>query len=593
MEFKEQVRSAANIVHVVGDYVRLQRAGAGRWKGLCPFHQEKTPSFNVNEDQQFYHCFGCKASGDVFKFVQEIEGVSFFESLQSLAERYGIPIPKRRDLSDAETDRRTAIFRMYEIAGEYYREALRGAAGGEARAYLERRGVGAEAIETYGLGYSDRGGVGLLRRLEQAGFGAELLEASRLVNRRESGGFYDFFRHRLMFPIHNESGKLIAFGGRALGDEDPKYLNSPDTPVYTKKQVLYNLNRARQAIRQTELVVLVEGYMDVIGLGKAGVTNAVAPCGTALTLEQVRTMRRHTERIVVNFDPDRAGHSATERSIPLLLQEGFHIRVLNLEEGLDPDEYVERYGAEAYRARLEKADGYFHWLAARTRERFDSGTAESRMEGYRKVLRPVIGLIPDRIERLAVAGEVAHWLGVDPAEIREQLRREAGSQPVAKAVVGPLGKVSDAERTLIRGLLAAPLRMSEVVDFLKAHPVVETLETKAILRMMGMLLETSVEFSYADLEGRLEGRERDLLAALVLGADSADKGRERSPDEGFSQERAKQCLQALDQVWRKRRLGEIDQEYMAAMQRGDRETAVRLVEERGRMQRAHWKGGPV
>ena len=588
MEFKEQVRGAANIVQVVGEYVRLQRAGAGRWKGLCPFHQEKTPSFNVNEDQQFFHCFGCKAGGDVFGFVQRIEGVSFFEALQSLAERYGIPIPKRRDLSDAETDRRTAIFRMYEIAGEHYREALRGAAGAEARAYLERRGVGAEAIETYGLGYADRAGGALLRKLEQAGFSGELLEASRLVNRRESGGYYDFFRHRLMFPIHNESGKLIAFGGRALGDEDPKYLNSPDTPVYTKKQVLYNLNRARQAVRQAELVVLVEGYMDVIGLGKAGVTNAVAPCGTALTLEQVRTMRRHTERIVVNFDPDRAGTSATERSIPLLLQEGFHIRVLNLEEGLDPDEYVERYGAEAYRTRLEKADGYFHWLATRTKERYDTGNSESRMEGYRKVLRPVITLIPDRLERLAVANEVGHWLGVDGAEIREQLRREMGSQPVAKVAANPLAKVSDAERTLVRGLLELPLRMPEVVDFLKQHPVVETLETRGIMRVMGHLLETSVEFSYADLEGRLEGRDQELLAALVLGGELADKGKNRASDEGFSQERAMVCLQALDQVWRRRRQAEFDQEIKAAEQRGDVGEALRLMGERKKIEQKRW-----
>lgn len=591
MDFKEQVRAASNIARVIGDHIRLQRAGAGRWKGLCPFHQEKTPSFNVNEDNQFYHCFGCKASGDVFKFIQEIEGVSFFEALQSLAERSGIPMPKRRDLSDAETDRRMAIFRMYEIAGEHYRGLLRSAAGAEARAYLEKRGANAEAIETFGLGYSDRGGGSLLRKLEQGGFSAELIEASRLVNRRDSGGYYDFFRHRVMFPIHNESGKLIAFGGRAMGDEDPKYLNSPDSPIYTKKQVLYNLNRARQPMRQSELVVLVEGYMDVIGIAKAGVGNVVAPCGTALTPEQVRMLRRHTERIVVNFDPDRAGHQATERSIPLLLQEGFHIRVLNLDDGLDPDEYVERHGAEAYRARLEKADGYFHWLASRTRERFDNGTAESRMEGYRRVLRPVIALIPDRLERLAVANEVAHWLGVDPAEIREQLRREMGSQPVAKASGNPLSKVSDAERTLVRGLIEEPRGTAEVAEFLRGHEVVSTLATGGILHVLGQLLEAGVEFSYADVEARLNGPDRELLAALVLGADMADKGKDRQSDEGFSPERAWNCLQALDQVWRKRRLTELDREIKAAEQRGDMPEAMKLMGARKDIERQRWRAG--
>jgi DNA primase len=330
MDFVEQLKSSIDIVKGVGEYVRLKKSGAGpRWVGLCPFHTEKTPSFSVHQSHQFYKCFGCGAGGDVIKFVMEIERISFVEALKLLAERNGIAMPKRAEYADEETKLRATLFEMHEIAARAFRANLQGPAGSAARDYLARRGVAASVVEEFGLGYSDRGGQDLVRRFEREGFSQQMEASGLVLKRQDAPGYFDRFRGRLMFPIHSESGKIIAFAGRALaaGDE-PKYLNSAETAIYRKNQVLYNLHRAREAVRKSGFGILVEGYMDVIGLHAAGVREAVASCGTALTAGQVRTLKRYSENLVVNFDPDAAGSNAAERSIQLLLEEGMRVRVL-------------------------------------------------------------------------------------------------------------------------------------------------------------------------------------------------------------------------------------------------------------------------
>src|SRR5580704_4789466 len=351
MDFVEQLKTSVDIVKVIGEYVRLRKVGStGRFTGLCPFHSEKTPSFSVNQTRQFYKCFGCGVAGDVLKFVMEIDGLTFPEALKQLAERNGIPMPKRSDFSGAESRMRDGLLEMHATAADVFRDNLRGPQGAEARAYLERRGVSKEMIETFGLGYSGAGWEDLTRRFTEKGIPHDQLEASGLVRRRsEDSGFYDYFRGRLMFPIHNESGKVIGFGGRSMRDEDqPKYLNSPETPIYKKTSVLYNLHRGRDSMRKLNRAVLVEGYMDVIGVYAAGIKEVVASCGTSLTEAQVRIMHRHSDTVVVNFDGDAAGGKATEKYIQTLLDEGLHVHVLALDGGLDPDEYVKQQGAEAY-----------------------------------------------------------------------------------------------------------------------------------------------------------------------------------------------------------------------------------------------------
>jgi DNA primase len=387
MDFVEQLKSSVDIVKTIQSYgVKLKRmGGSGRYVGLCPFHTEKTASFNVNATMQRYKCFGCGVGGDVLSFVMELERISFFEALKLLAETNGIPMPKR-EYSDPDSKLRGALFEMHEIAASTFQANLKGPAGTEARNYLAGRGVTPEQIDEFGLGVSDASGQQLARRFEGR-FSVETLQASGLVLKRQDGsGYFDRFRGRLMFPIHSESGKVIGFGGRALKSaEEPKYLNSSDSALYTKRNVLYNLHRAKDAVYKAGYSVLVEGYMDVIGVYSAGVRHVVASCGTALTNTQVRAVKRHADRIVVNFDPDTAGATAAEKSIQMLLDEGMHVRILELEGDLDPDEYVKQVGAEQYRSRLEKAPAYFHWLADRARKKFDMRNVEGRLEGFKFV----------------------------------------------------------------------------------------------------------------------------------------------------------------------------------------------------------------
>jgi DNA primase len=372
MDFAEQVKSSVRIEEVVGEVVRLRKSGTHRYMGLCPFHNEKSPSFTVHVTLQIYKCFSCGEGGDVFSFVMKTQGVSFFEALKLLAERHGIPMPKRSQYADEDARKRGALFQLHELAQENFRANLRGPAGETARNYLARRGLSAETIEHFGLGYSDRSGRALLRLFEQRDFSGSQMEESGLAGRRQDGSLYDRFRNRLMFPIHNESGKIIGFGGRALADDDqPKYLNSPETPIYKKSHVLYNLHRAKDAIRKEDRVILVEGYMDAIGVSAAGFAAVVASCGTALTAQHVQALKRHTQRILVNFDPDAPGANAAERSINTLLAEGMHARMVELDGGLDPDEYCRERGAEAYQAKLDGAKGYFYWLADRARNKYD------------------------------------------------------------------------------------------------------------------------------------------------------------------------------------------------------------------------------
>src|ERR1022692_2292222 len=434
MDFVEQLKSSVDIVSVVGEYVKLRRSGANRYMGLCPFHSEKTPSFTVHVVYQFYKCFSCGVHGDVVKFVQEKDGLSFYEALKSLSERYGIPMPKRSGYADEDSKLRGALLVMHEQAEENFRANLKSQAGEAARGYIAKRGLAPETVEHFGLGYSDRTGRALVRLFEQRGFPVAQMEESGLVGKRQDGSLYDRFRNRLMFPIHNESGKIIAFGGRALSaDDEPKYLNSAETPLYFKKKVLYNLHRAKEAMRKEDRVILVEGYnlhrakeamrkedrvilvegyMDAIGVTAAGFRNVVASCGTALTTDQVQAMKRHSHRIAVNFDPDGAGASAAERSIDVLLAEGMQMRIVELDGGLDPDEYCKERGAAAYQERVDGAKGYFYWLADRARAKHDMRTPEGKV-AVLNFLLPKVQSISDQLERMTIAGDVAAYIGVD------------------------------------------------------------------------------------------------------------------------------------------------------------------------------------
>jgi DNA primase len=569
MDFKEQLKSSVDIVKVIGEHMRLRKSGVSRYTGLCPFHNEKTPSFSVHAGHQFYKCFGCGASGDVFKFVMEVEHVSFPEALKLLAERNGIPMPKRAEYSDPETRLRAAVYQIQELAQEAFREHLGGPAGAEARRYLEKRGVSPDVSAQFGLGYADRSGRFLLRILEKQQFTAEQMENSGLLGKREDRSFYDRFRNRLMFPIHNESGKAIGFGGRALDPADEaKYINSAESPIYKKSAVLYNLHRAKEGIRKSDRAVLVEGYMDAIGVSAAGVREVVASCGTALTAQQVQALRRHSDRIVVNFDPDTAGAKAVERSIELLLDESMKVRVVELDGGLDPDEYCMERGAEAYRAKLEKAPSYFYWLADRARAKFDLRTAEGRVAGFQFLL-PAIRRLPDKIERMAIANDVAGYLGVDAGLVLENFRKSAMDRRDRKVAPAPEPLRAD-EKILLNLLVSSSEARKELIARLEKLPAVERFATKRIFRALFALDASGEPVTYEQLHARLEEVDQNLLAAAVL--------QDETNEAVISLRQGVECMRSLERSGVQAQVAALKARVKEAERAGNLTEALRLAE---------------
>jgi DNA primase len=568
MEFKEQLRAQVDIVRVASDYVRLRRVGK-RHSGLCPFHNEKTPSFSINQEHQFFICFGCGAKGDVFKFVEMIEGLTFWEALKKLADQHGIALPKQSFASDEETRARAALYEMHEIAFEHFRRNLAGPNGASVRSYIEKRGVAESSIEKFGLGLADSSGRALLRLLDQRGFKPEQLEVSGLVGRRDDGSFYDRFRNRLMFPIDNESGKVIAFGGRALDPEEKaKYLNSPETKIYKKSNVLYNLNRAKETAMKLDRIVLVEGYMDVVGAWQAGITEVVASCGTALTIEQIRAMKRHSQNLHLNFDPDAAGSNATERSIKLLLDENVRVRIVELEGGLDPDEYCKKHGAEAYHLRISGAKTYFYWLADRARSRFNMREPQGRVDAFQFLLPAIQGL-NDKLERVAVANDLASYLGVPSGMVLDHFRKAAADR-VERAPAPKADPSRATDRILLPLLVINGEAREQLLGELKGLPALKLLNTAPIFDALFTMHEGGETISFNTLHARVPPAMQDILAALVL---DAMTGGDTTVEDGLA------CVAALRRDDREAVVRELKGRIKAAEREGRMSEALALMQQ--------------
>jgi DNA primase len=516
--FAERVKQQADIVRVIGEYVRLKKSGQN-FTGLCPFHQEKTPSFAVHPVKQIYHCFGCGAGGDVFKFVMEMEKSTFPEAIRTVAEKCGIAIPKQRERSPEErreNQQRSALVEMQrEAAGFFARQLQESPEGKVAFAYLEERSLDRDTMKRFGLGFAPSSGDSLLRHLK-AKFPEKLLEASGLFSRDQSGRLYDRFRRRIMFPIANESGKVIAFGGRAMGDDMPKYMNSPETPIYSKSSVLYHVDRAKEALRQNDFAVLVEGYMDAIAVARAGITNVVAGCGTSLAEPQIKLLGRFTRRVVVNYDPDTAGQVATERSLTLLLEKEFDVRVLALPGGADPDKFLKEQGAEAYRALLAKAPPYLDYLIGRARQ-MDRTTAAGKVAAL-NFLMPYVQRLPNRLLRSEWATRIASELRVDEPVLREALRRAATER---RSEVKPKAElltpaVKQAERQLLYMLVEAAGFREKLAREIAATGLHRGLETEKIFEALVGTATTGQRPDPTELGAALDEKDRRLLFEILF-----------------------------------------------------------------------------
>ena len=458
-DFAQTVKQQADIVKVIEGYIRLRKAGAERYSGLCPFHKEKSPSFSVQAMRQFYYCFGCQASGDVFSFVAKIENVSFPEAVRIVAQKCGIPLPKREFSSPeqaAESRQRTKLLELHEAATAFFEEQLRGPEGAVAREYLAGRGLTPEGIKTFRIGWAPDSFNGLRDRLSGMAED-ETLRASGLFSSKEQGDgtlghIYDRFRKRVMFPIANEGGRVIAFTGRTLETGEkagPKYFNSPETPLYSKSLILFNLDKARTAIRQAEFALLVEGQMDCISVYLRGIQNVIATSGTAFTEPQVALLRRHTGNVVVNFDPDAAGGNAAEKSIALLTEEGFTIKIVTLDGGLDPDRFIRERGVDAYVAAIRGARSQADYLIERARAAFPGASPEQKLKAMNYLL-PHIRRMPEKLARDQFAGDAAQKLGIDSAVLREELRQAALKR--RDRIEMRASALTEVERVLLRAL---------------------------------------------------------------------------------------------------------------------------------------------
>jgi DNA primase len=433
-DFAQTVKQQADIVKIIEGYIRLRKSGAQNYSGLCPFHKEKSPSFSVHAVRQFYHCFGCQASGDVFSFVGKIENVGFPEAVRIVAQKCGIPLPKREYSSpeEAASSRlRGKLLDLHEAACAWFEEQLAGPEGATARAYLSGRGLAPDGVKKFRIGYAPDSFHALEQQLGSLA-DAETLRASGLFSSKEQGDgsqgpLYDRFRKRVMFPIANESGRVIAFTARTLETGDKagaKYINSPETPLYIKGQVLFNLDKAKSAIRQAEFALLVEGQMDCISVFLRGIQNVIATSGTAFTEQQVAILKRHTSQILANFDPDDAGQNAAAKTIALLTEEGFTIKLVTLEDGLDPDRFIRERGVDAYMAALRAARSQSEFLIARARQMFPGVTSDQKLKAMNYLL-PHIRRMPEKLARDQFQADAAQKLGIDSAVLREELRQAA------------------------------------------------------------------------------------------------------------------------------------------------------------------------
>jgi DNA primase len=514
--FIDDLKHHADIVVVIQDYVSLKKVGA-TYKGLCPFHGEKTPSFHVNRDKGFFHCFGCGVGGDVFKFLELHEKVGFQDAVKQLAQRFGLTVPEleQNDEQRASTAEREGLLSVHEAAATWFRAQLASPSGGRIRQQIANRGITAATAAALGLGFAPPARDALKQALLKQGFAQALLLRAGLLVQRDDGGVIDRFRNRLMIPICRDTGSVIAFGGRAVdADQQPKYLNSPETPIYSKGRTLYGLNLSKAAIRQGGMAVLVEGYFDFAQVYQAGFQAVVASCGTALTPAQAQQLRRFTSRVVLSFDPDAAGQGATAKSCEMLVSEGFDVNVAILPKGEDPDTYVRKHGHAGYRERLTTSRPYLEFLLDRAAGGYNLNTDDGRVKFLNEML-PVASRIPDMAVRDRFADRLAHKARITDEVVRTEIRRMATQRQTTVTVreLPNLGRVTKAEKGLIWLLLHDPEPALAALETLEEGDFVG-LTARSVLDLARKLNQDR-GFSPATLLERLSTVDTQLVTAIA------------------------------------------------------------------------------
>ncbi|HEY4382718.1 MAG TPA: DNA primase [Acidobacteriaceae bacterium] len=580
-DFAQLVKQQADIVRIIGDYLKLRKTGAQNYTGLCPFHKEKTGSFSVNATHGYYYCFGCHEKGDVFNFVMKMESLSFPEAVRAVATKAGIPLPKR-EFSSPEEAREAGLRRqlldIHEAATQYFEAALKSPEAARAREYLTSRGISPETVKTFRIGYAPDD-FNVMRDALKPHFNEETMRASGLFSAKDQadgspGPMYARFRRRITFPIANEAGRVIAFTARALdatddkGREVAKYLNSPETALYTKGQVLFNLDKAKGEMRKSDFAVLVEGQMDCISVYMAGIHNVLAVSGTAFTETQVRLLARFTRRVIVNFDPDTAGAAATEKSIALLTEEDFDIKVVTLEGGLDPDRFVREHGIAAYGAALRGAKRYSDYLIDRARQQFPGHTAEAKVNAMNFLL-PHIRRMTHPIRRNQFAEDAANKLGIDSALMRQELK-QAAAQRIASVPAHRSEPLTETERILLRALVLPEEDPARVIaaTHLAEHP--EWIADLATADLLDTLAHAPAPPNPLDA-----AHSDELRAHLAHALDHSPQ----ASDPPLTQQ-VEGTLHTLEHRRLERRQRELRSQIAEADRRGDQEMLNKLIQEK-------------
>jgi DNA primase len=589
--FADEVRNQADIVRIISDYVALKKTGSS-WKACCPFHNEKTPSFNVHAGKQVFKCFGCGVAGDVFGFIRQMERCTFPEAIKTVAEKCGIPIPQVEDSEDYKqaARERDDLLQLNEWAAQFFQEQLgMGAEGKRAEEYLDGRGISTDTRRLMRLGYAPQSWDALLTELKRRGAENALIEKSGLVTIRDNGiGYYDRFRGRVMFPISDAQGRVIAFGGRILGQGEPKYLNSPETPVYSKGRNLFGLNFAKDDIRKRDAAILVEGYLDFTIPFQSGVRNMIASLGTALTEQQVKLLARYTRRIVVNYDPDSAGISATKRSLEMLLAVGFKVNVLSLPDGMDPDEYVLKNGGDAYRDRLKKSVPYMDYIIEQSIKEHDMSRPGGKAETLNAIL-PYMHMVKNKVERSEYAGLVADRLKIEDRVVLAELKRavDGRQNQLDETALKSRSTLLPAEKQLL-GLITNHDGVRKTAMTALSGDEFEGLRGETIFHACRHLAATGAKMDFGCFsswisENQIEDEEliEYLLPTVLLeGADAIE-----SRDENDLISEARACISALRRNRMQRELERVRSDIRQAERSGDQTKLFELLTRQTELQK--------
>jgi len=572
----EEIRNRVNIVDLVSEYVTLKKAGRNHI-GLCPFHREKTPSFTVNAEKQIYHCFGCGEGGNAFSFLMKVNNMTFPEAVRHLAGKLGVTLPSR-ELSAEERshrDLRESLIRANRIAAAFYEKTLRSAAGSRCREYLETRGIRPAVVETFRLGYAPDGWRALRDHLQREKVSQRHAELAGLLVARPDGDGYDRFRGRLMFPIEDINGSVIAFGGRIIGDGEPKYLNSPESALYVKGRNLYGLSRAKNALRKDETLIIVEGYFDLLALWNAGLSNVAATLGTALTREQVDLIRRYTGSVALTFDTDAGGKAALERSMSLFLERGMKAKAVVLPEGKDPDEFVSRHGRDAFLEEIRRAralvDYYIDEVIGTTR------TLDERRDAWKAAL-PFMAGIADPVERGQFMQRVAERLGVDEGLVRREVGRLGTAQrqpdppPPIRHAAGPLDAV---ELSLVRMMIESPARVRDV----DRENILACFTSEPLKSLGESIVESHRRGQPARLAELIERvADRAVREKLLEAAFSAEPRDDALRDRLFDD-----TVRKIRQRWYREKQRDLRVRLLRAQEAGDQDLCNRLLDEKERL----------